>query len=201
MRTASFTIDISSSRVTEKRSVPSASPADIETACALLESVGKTVMVDEKHMDAVTGLSASGPAFIYIILESLAEAGVKVGLPRETATLLAAQTALGAAKVCTPATSSGGTMKAVDHEQEINPWEAQSTRADLAAQKLNLDPGLWKVLRYPDREIVLYIPVQMDDGRLELFTGYRVQHSISRGPAKGGIRYSPLVIREILERH
>jgi pyrroline-5-carboxylate reductase len=76
-----------------------ASARHIETACALFESVGKTVVVDEKHMDAVTGLSASGPAFIYIILESLAEAGVKVGLPRETATLLAAQTALGAAKV------------------------------------------------------------------------------------------------------
>ena len=76
-----------------------ASPRHVETASALFESVGKTVVVDEKHMDAVTGLSASGPAFLYIILESLAEAGVKVGLPRETATLLAAQTALGAAKV------------------------------------------------------------------------------------------------------
>jgi glutamate dehydrogenase (NAD(P)+) len=84
-------------------------------------------------------------------------------------------------------------MKAVDHEQEINPWEAQSTRADLAARKLNLDPGLWKVLRYPDREIVLYIPVQLNDGRMEVFTGYRVQHSTARGPAKGGIRYSPSV--------
>jgi pyrroline-5-carboxylate reductase len=71
----------------------------VETACALFESVGKTVVIDEKHMDAVTGLSASGPAFLYIILESMAEAGVKVGLPRETATLLAAQTTLGAAKV------------------------------------------------------------------------------------------------------
>jgi pyrroline-5-carboxylate reductase len=71
----------------------------LEVASALFGSVGKTVVVDEKHMDAVTGLSASGPAFLYIILESLAEAGVKVGLPRETATLLAAQTALGAAKV------------------------------------------------------------------------------------------------------
>ena len=76
-----------------------ASAKHIETASALFASVGKTVVVDEKHMDAVTGLSASGPAFIYIILESLAEAGVKVGLARETATLLAAQTALGAAKV------------------------------------------------------------------------------------------------------
>jgi len=76
-----------------------AGPKHLETASALFASVGKTVVVDEKHMDAVTGLSASGPAFIYIILESLAEAGVKVGLPRDTATLLAAQTALGAAKV------------------------------------------------------------------------------------------------------
>jgi pyrroline-5-carboxylate reductase len=71
----------------------------LETACALFGVVGKTVVVDEKHMDAVTGLSASGPAYIYIILESLAEAGVKVGLPRDIATLLAAQTTLGAATV------------------------------------------------------------------------------------------------------
>jgi pyrroline-5-carboxylate reductase len=71
----------------------------VELASALFSVVGRTVVVDEKHMDAVTGLSASGPAYIYIILESLAEAGVKVGLPRDIATLLAAQTALGAAKV------------------------------------------------------------------------------------------------------
>jgi pyrroline-5-carboxylate reductase len=69
------------------------------TAAALFQVVGRTVVVDEKHMDAVTGLSASGPAYIYIILESLAEAGVKVGLPRDIATLLAAQTVLGAATV------------------------------------------------------------------------------------------------------
>jgi pyrroline-5-carboxylate reductase len=61
--------------------------------------VGKTVVVDEKNMDAITGLSASGPAFIYIILESLAEGGVKAGLSRDLATMLAAQTALGAAKM------------------------------------------------------------------------------------------------------
>lgn len=65
----------------------------------IFDVVGRTVVVDEKHMDAVTALSASGPAYIYIILESLAEAGVKVGLPRDTATLLAAQTALGASRV------------------------------------------------------------------------------------------------------
>jgi len=71
----------------------------VDLACSLFNIFGRTVVVDEKHMDAVTGLSASGPAYIYIILESLAEAGVKVGLPRDIATLLAAQTALGAAKV------------------------------------------------------------------------------------------------------
>jgi pyrroline-5-carboxylate reductase len=71
----------------------------VDTASALFNAVGRTVVVDEKHMDAVTGLSASGPAYIYIILESLAEAGVKVGLPRDIATLLAAQTTLGAATV------------------------------------------------------------------------------------------------------
>jgi len=72
---------------------------DIDTTRKLFDAVGKTVVVDEKHMDAVTGLSASGPAFIYIILESLAEGGVKVGLPRDLATLLASQMTLGAAKM------------------------------------------------------------------------------------------------------
>jgi glutamate dehydrogenase (NAD(P)+) len=82
-------------------------------------------------------------------------------------------------------------MKTVAMEQEINPWEQQAARFDLAAHKLNLDEGIWKVLRYPSREIILHIPVHMDKGSLEVFTGFRVQHSIVRGPAKGGIRYSP----------
>jgi len=77
------------------------------------------------------------------------------------------------------------------NEHEVNPWEAQAARFDLAARKLNLDEGLWKVLRYPAREIIVHIPVAMDDGSLEVFTGFRVQHSIARGPGKGGIRYSP----------
>jgi pyrroline-5-carboxylate reductase len=76
-----------------------ASAEDVAMTCHMFEVVGRTVVVDEKHMDAVTALSASGPAYIYIILESLAEAGVKVGLPRDVATLLAAQTALGSARV------------------------------------------------------------------------------------------------------
>ena len=75
--------------------------------------------------------------------------------------------------------------------QETNPWEAQAARFDTAAQKLALDPGIWKVLRYPQREIIVHIPVLMDNGQVEVFTGYRVQHSVARGPAKGGIRYSP----------
>ncbi len=75
------------------------SDAQMELAVRLFETVGRTVLVDEKHMDAVTGLSGSGPAYIYIIIEALAEAGVKVGLPRDTATQLAAQTAYGAAKM------------------------------------------------------------------------------------------------------
>lgn len=76
-----------------------ASPEHLEIAEAMFSAVGRTVVVDEKNMDAVTGLSASGPAFVYIMLESLAEAGVKVGLPRDIATLLAAQTMKGAASV------------------------------------------------------------------------------------------------------
>jgi glutamate dehydrogenase (NAD(P)+) len=78
-------------------------------------------------------------------------------------------------------------------DQEINPWEAQSARFDFAARKLNLDEGLWKLLRTPAREIIVHFPVTMDDGRIEMFTGFRVQHSIARGPGKGGIRYAPEV--------
>jgi pyrroline-5-carboxylate reductase len=76
-----------------------ATAVQLELAQTMFNTVGRTAVVEEKHMDAVTGLSASGPAFIYIIIESLAEAGVKVGLARDLATLLAAQTTMGAAKV------------------------------------------------------------------------------------------------------
>src|SRR3954451_24627970 len=82
-------------------------------------------------------------------------------------------------------------MKTVSLEQELNPWEAQAARFDFAAQKLNLDDGLVKILRYPQREIIVHIPVALDNGTLEVYTGFRVQHSIARGPAKGGVRYSP----------
>jgi glutamate dehydrogenase (NAD(P)+) len=76
-------------------------------------------------------------------------------------------------------------------DQEINPWEAQSARFDFAARKLNLDEGLWKVLRTPSREVIVHFPVTLDNGSIEVFTGFRVQHSMARGPCKGGIRYAP----------
>jgi pyrroline-5-carboxylate reductase len=75
------------------------SAEQMAVAQKIFQTVGRTVIVDEKHMDAVTGLSGSGPAFIYIIIEALAEAGVNVGLPRDVATLLAAQTTLGSARM------------------------------------------------------------------------------------------------------
>ena len=76
-------------------------------------------------------------------------------------------------------------------DQEINPWEAQSARFDFAARKLNLDEGLWKVLRSPSREVIVHFPVALDNGMIDMFTGFRVQHSMARGPCKGGIRYAP----------
>jgi glutamate dehydrogenase (NAD(P)+) len=83
------------------------------------------------------------------------------------------------------------TSSIVTLDQEINPWEAQSARFEFAARKLNLDPGLWKVLSSPARELIVHFPVSMDDGRIEMFTGFRVQHNIARGPGKGGVRYAP----------
>jgi pyrroline-5-carboxylate reductase len=74
-------------------------PDKMELAQRVFETVGRVVVVDEKLMDAVTGLSGCGPAYIYIVIEALAEAGVKVGLPRDVATQLAAQTVYGSAKM------------------------------------------------------------------------------------------------------
>ena len=71
----------------------------------------------------------------------------------------------------------------------INAWEVAQHQFDLAAERLNLDPGLRAVLREPRRELTVHFPVHMDDGTVKVFTGYRVQHNLGRGPAKGGIRY------------
>ncbi len=85
--------------------------------------------------------------------------------------------------------SSGSQPEFAD--QEINPWESAAHRFDQAAELLGLEPGVRKILRQPTLEVTVHIPVVLDDGRIEVFTGYRVQHSIARGPAKGGIRFAP----------
>jgi glutamate dehydrogenase (NAD(P)+) len=71
----------------------------------------------------------------------------------------------------------------------INPWSVAQRQFDLAAERLNLDDGMRRVLREPRRELTVHFPVHMDDGSVQVFTGYRVQHNLGRGPAKGGIRY------------
>src|SRR5260370_33875933 len=76
-------------------------------------------------------------------------------------------------------------------KNEMTPWLAAAARFDEAASRLKLDDGMRKVLGTPAKEIIVHIPVQLDDGRIEVFTGYRVQHSVARGPAKGGIRFAP----------
>ena len=84
-------------------------------------------------------------------------------------------------------------MSTVELDKEHSVYESMAARFDVAAQKLNLDPGLTKYLRTPNREIIVHIPVVLDSGKLEVFDGYRVQHNIARGPCKGGIRYAPNV--------
>jgi len=71
----------------------------------------------------------------------------------------------------------------------INPWLVAQRQFDLAAERLGLDEGMRRVLREPRRELTVHFPVHMDDGSVQVFTGYRVQHNLGRGPAKGGIRY------------
>jgi glutamate dehydrogenase (NAD(P)+) len=71
----------------------------------------------------------------------------------------------------------------------INPWAVAQQQFDLAAEHLKLDPGVRQVLREPRRALTVTFPVKMDDGTVRVFTGYRVQHNLGRGPAKGGIRY------------
>ena len=78
-------------------------------------------------------------------------------------------------------------------QNEFNVYESADARFEAAARKLNLEEGLYRFLKYPDKEITLYIPVMMDNGHLEVFIGYRVHHSIVRGPGKGGIRFAPTV--------
>ena len=75
--------------------------------------------------------------------------------------------------------------------QEMNIYQNAEARFEVAAQKLGLEQGVYRYLKYPSKEITLYIPIGMDSGQLEVFTGYRVLHSTVRGPGKGGIRFAP----------
>ncbi|MGC1107316.1 MAG: Glu/Leu/Phe/Val dehydrogenase [Candidatus Acidiferrales bacterium] len=84
-------------------------------------------------------------------------------------------------------------MATLSLEHELNPYEAAEARFEEAAKKLGLAQDLYRYLQNPNKEITVYIPVKMDDGKLEVFTGYRVQHSLVRGPGKGGIRFAPNV--------
>ena len=74
-----------------------------------------------------------------------------------------------------------------------DPFAIAQQQLDAVAEHLDLDDGMRRILRSPNRELTVTFPVIMDDGRTEVFTGHRVQHNVARGPAKGGIRYSPLV--------
>ena len=83
---------------------------------------------------------------------------------------------------------------------EENPFEAMMSRFDYAAQRLSLDPGLYKVLRSPEKQIIVSVPILRDSGEVEVYTGYRVLYNTSRGPAKGGIRFDMNVtLDEVLE--
>ena len=92
-----------------------------------------------------------------------------------------------------PPAKIGGNMSIEEKEKELSVYESMAARYDVAARKLGLDEGLSNYLRTPNREIIVHIPVDMDDGTLRVFDGFRVQHSIARGPCKGGLRYAPNV--------
>jgi len=76
-------------------------------------------------------------------------------------------------------------------EKKINPFETARTQVDIASKYLDLDSGLIEKMKNTKRELIVHFPVKMDNGTIKIFTGYRVQHNITRGPAKGGIRYHP----------
>jgi pyrroline-5-carboxylate reductase len=125
---------------------------DVRTARALFEPIGKVVEVPERSLDAVTGLSGSGPAYVYVMIEALADGGVKMGLPRETAQLLAAQTVAGAARMVIESrehpgmlkdrvASPGGTTIAGLHELERGCLRATLMSAVEAATKRSIELG------------------------------------------------------------
>ena len=129
-----------------------ASPEDLETVETLFRPIGRTVRVEEKLIDAVTGLSGSGPAYVFMMLEALADGGVKMGLPRDVAETLAAQTLMGSAKLFLETrtnpgelkcmvTSPGGTTIAGIHELEKGGIRASLMNAVESATKRSIELG------------------------------------------------------------
>jgi pyrroline-5-carboxylate reductase len=129
-----------------------ARPEDLETVETLFRPIGRTVRIEEKLIDAVTGLSGSGPAYVFMMLEALADGGVKVGLPRDVAETLAAQTLMGSAKMFLETrlnpgalkcmvTSPGGTTIAGIHELEKGGVRASLMNAVEAATKRSVELG------------------------------------------------------------
>jgi glutamate dehydrogenase (NAD(P)+) len=82
---------------------------------------------------------------------------------------------------------------AMSPHDELNVYQSAEARFEVAAKKLGLEEGVYRFMRFPNKEITVYIPVMLDNGHLEVFIGYRVHHSTVRGPGKGGIRFSPEV--------
>ena len=82
-------------------------------------------------------------------------------------------------------------MPRIAPREDLNPYRIAQIQFDIAAEYLKLDQGLRQILRTPKRVLEVSIPTKMDNGQVKVFSGYRVQHNVARGPAKGGIRYHP----------
>jgi glutamate dehydrogenase (NAD(P)+) len=84
-----------------------------------------------------------------------------------------------------------GVVDMNDMDKKVNPYESSKKQVDIAGHYLEIDPGLLEKMKYTKRELIVHFPVKMDNGTMRIFTGYRVQHNLARGPAKGGVRYHP----------
>jgi glutamate dehydrogenase (NAD(P)+) len=96
-------------------------------------------------------------------------------------------------QMATVAKAAPAPIPRIAPREDLNPYRISQIQFDIAAEYLKLDPGLRQILRTPKRVLEVSVPTKMDNGQVKVFTGYRVQHNIARGPAKGGIRYHPAV--------